>query len=146
MDKHSVDTDRQKIRALIEQQFQSLSWSADWDGDWPAFENDFLDSARLFPGARPVKPVSVPEFVDRKQSLAKTSLGQLDETCLGAKINVFGNVAVAMAVCELVENGTRTSHNIEALLLVKTGGEWKIAAQAWDTAAEGSELPDELLD
>ena len=146
MNKDSVDTDRQKIRALIEQQFQSLSWSKGRDGNWPAFENDFLDGARLFPGARPVKSTTVPEFVNRMQSLSKSSLGQLDETCLGAKIDVFGNVAVAMAVCELVENGTRTSHNVEALLLVKTGGEWKIAAQAWDTAAEGSELPDELLD
>lgn len=142
----NTSPDHQQIRDLIERQFQSLSWSKERDGCWEAFENDFLKNAPLFPGVRPVKSTTVPDFVNRMQSLSKTSLGQLDEACLGAKINVFGNVAVAMAVCELVENGTTTSHNIEALLLVKTGGEWKIAAQAWDTAADGDALPVELLD
>jgi hypothetical protein len=72
--------------------------------------------------------------------------GRGDESFLGAKISVFGNIADAMTVCELTENETITSHNIEALLLVKTGGEWKIAAQAWDSAPQGSELPEEFLD
>lgn len=142
----NTSPDHKQIRDLIERQFQSLSWSKERDGSWEAFENDFLEKAPLFPGARPVKSTTVPDFVNRMQSLSKTTLGQLDEACLGAKINVFGNVAVAMAVCELVENGTTTSHNIEALLLVRTDGEWKIAAQAWDTAADGDALPVELMD
>lgn len=146
MNTNSVSTDHQQIRDLIEGQFQSLSWSKDREGGWGKFEDDFLEGAPLVPGARPVVATTVPDFVKRMQSLSQTSLGQLDENCLGAKINVFGNIAVAMAVCELIENETDTSHNIEALLLVKTDGEWKIAAQAWDTAAEGDALPKELLD
>jgi hypothetical protein len=138
--------DHHQIRALIERQFQSLSWSKGGEGEWRAFEDYFLEGAPLFPGARPVVPTMAPDFVNRMQSLSRTSLAQLDESCLGAKISVFGNIADAMTVCELTENETITSHNIEALLLVKTGGERKIAAQAWDSAPQGSELPEEFLD
>ena len=146
MNTNSVSADHQQIRDLIERQFRSLSWSKDRKGEWQKFQADFLEGAPLVPGARPIVPTTAPDFVKRMQTLSQTSLGQLDENCLGAKIVVFGNVAVAMAVCELIENETDISNNIEAFLLVKTGDEWKISAQAWDTAAEGSTLPKELLD
>jgi hypothetical protein len=48
---------------------------------------------------------------------------------------------VAVAPCELLENGTETSRNVEMLLLVKTDGQWRIAAQAWDKASDAHPIP-----
>jgi ketosteroid isomerase-like protein len=64
---------------------------------------------------------------------------------LGAEIKVFGNVAVAMAACENTENGTTITRNVEALLLVKEDGAWKIVSQAWDTESETNPVPAHLL-
>jgi hypothetical protein len=60
---------------------------------------------------------------------------------LGAEIKVFGNVAVAMAACE----NTTITRNVEALLLVKEDGAWKIVSQAWDTESETNPVPAHLL-
>ena len=63
----------------------------------------------------------------------------------GAEIKVFGNVAVAVAACETVENGADVNRNVEVLLLVREDGRWKIAAQAWDKASESSPVPGDPL-
>lgn len=137
--------DIRAIEALIIRQFQTLSWNAERPGDWEGFAADFVSGAPLYASARPAKAQSVGAFVERMKGLAATTLPSLHETFRGAEIRVFGNVAVAIAVCELNENETETSRNVEAILLVKDGGEWRIAAQAWDTEAEGKTIPDGLL-
>jgi hypothetical protein len=91
-----------------------------------------------------VQPQTVPQFVARMQGLAGGALHGFDERVLGTHIRVFGNVAVALAACEMTENGTAVSHNVEALLLVKDGGEWKIAAQGWDRASAEHPVPADL--
>ena len=53
------------------------------------------------------------------QGLSKSSLANLKERLLGRRMELNGNVAVAMAVCELTENTEKVSFNIEALLLNK---------------------------
>lgn len=128
--------DHKAIEALIERQFNALSWDESRDADWSGFANDFVDGAQLFASARPVKSQSVDQFVDRMQGISKSSLPDLQERFLGRRIEVYGNVAVAMAVCELTENKEKVSCNIEALLLVKEDGQWRIASQAWDTAKD----------
>jgi hypothetical protein len=50
-----------------------------------------------------------------------------------------------MAACENTENGTTVTRNVEALLLVKEEGAWKIVAQAWDMEREGNPMPAHLL-
>lgn len=72
-DERAAD-DIRAIRALIERQFDSLSWSGESTGDWSSFEADFFPGASLFPAARPTKRQSVAEFVDRMRSLAETKL------------------------------------------------------------------------
>jgi len=137
--------DREQIRAIIDRQFKSLSWNENRRADWSGFASDFLPDAPLHPGSRPVTRTSVPEFIDRMKSLSKTSLPELDEKRLGDEIHVFGNVAVALAVCELNEGEGGITRNVEAMLLVKSEDEWKIAGQAWDTANEDKQIPGYLL-
>lgn len=128
--------DHAAIEALIDRQFQSLSWSESREGDWSGFTADFVDGAQLFASARPARAQSVDQFVERMQKLSQSSLPDLQERFLGRRIEIFGNVAVAMAVCELTENQSDVSYNIEALLLVKDNDQWRIASQAWDTTKD----------
>jgi hypothetical protein len=79
------------------------------------------------------------------KTLAAATLPSFRETVLGSVVHVFGNVAVAVAACENTENETEISRNVEMLLLVKTGGKWRIAAQAWDKAGDAAPVPAWLL-
>lgn len=137
--------DEAAIRAVIENQFQCLSWDPERAPDWQGFEKDFVPDAPLYPGARPIQASTVKSFVARMRALSESSLKMLYERLVGDRILVFGNVAVALAVCELDENGGDRSRNVEAMLLVKNDGAWKIAAQAWDTETDAKTIPGELL-
>lgn len=139
------DTDERAIRDLIERQFRSLSWSPDSNAGWAAFAGDFVPGAALYGAARPARAQTVDEFTTRMKKLAASTLPSLDEQLRGYKINVFGNVAVAISVCELNENDTSKSRNVEAMLLIKDDGQWCIAAQAWDTETDGNPIPADLL-
>ena len=141
----NTEDDASAIRALIARQFESISWTTDRSADWAGFADDFLPGATLFPAARPVAPRSVEAFIERMKSVAAGDLTSLEETVLGAEIRVFGNLAVAMAVCSMVENGSAPNRGIEAILLVKDQGRWRIAAQAWDMEALGKAIPADLL-
>ena len=131
--------------AIIERQFASLSWTVQRQADWASFTGDFLLHAVLYPAARPAKPQFVAAFVERMKGLAETSLRTFRERALGAEIRVFGNVAIAMAACEIVENESQTSRGVEAMLLVKEDGAWKIAAQSWDMESAGNPVPADPL-
>lgn len=134
MDDTAADADLVAIHKLIGRQFESMSWNASRSPDWNAFSEDFIQGGQLFASARPVKPQSVTAFVERMKSLAGTALSTFEESLLGSRIIVFGNVAVAVAACENVENGSDINRNVEMMLLVKDGGRWRIAAQCWDKA------------
>jgi len=140
-----ADTDRDAIRAVIDRQFASLSWDENAAPGWDGFASDFLESASLYPAARPARHISVANFVERMRGLSRTSLRSLQETVLGADIRIFGNIAIAAVAAETVENGTDTNRSMEMLLLVKSEGQWKIVAQAWDRASDSNPLPDALV-
>jgi hypothetical protein len=133
------------IRGIIERQFGSLTWTAVSSPDWSAFERDFLPGASLYPAARPAKSQKPGEFVERMKGLAATSLRSFKEMPLGHEIRVFGNVAVAVAVCEITENEAQVTRGIEMMLLVKTEGCWQIVSQAWDTEGVSKPIPADLL-
>jgi len=135
------DRELQAIGALIERQFASMSWQVDGRPDWVAFTNDFVPGAQLFPSARPLKVQSLSAFADRMDALVGTTLRSLHEVVLGTKIEVFGNVAVAVVACENNENETDINRVVEMMLLVKDQGTWKIAAQAWDNEREDNPIP-----
>ena len=74
-----------------------------------------------------------------------TATGPPARTVLGVDIRVFGNVAVATATGEILENEATQTRAVEMLLLVKDEDEWKIVAQAGDTEQPGRPLPRRLL-
>ena len=57
------------------------------------------------------------------------------------EVRVFGNVAVALAACEMTEDDAEVNRGVEMLLLVKTDGAWRIACQAWDTEGPSRPIP-----
>lgn len=136
--------DIRAIEAVVARQFSSLSWTPGSTADWPAFTADFLPGASLYPSARPVTGQTVHAFVERMKGLSGTALRSFEETVLGTKVHVFGNVAVAVAACEMIENGTEVNRGVEMMLLVKDDGVWRIASQAWDKESPANPIPGDL--
>jgi hypothetical protein len=127
------DADTAAIRAVIAAQFASLAWSPGKPADWDAFRAGFFPDTTLIPAARPARRKSVEQFIARMQTLAADgTLTHFHETMLGVTIHVYGNVAVALAGCEMLENETTVTRDVGAFLFVKDGGHWRIAAMAWD--------------
>jgi hypothetical protein len=119
--------------------------AAGTSGAWAAFMADFLPGAPLYAAARPVKAQTAEAFVERMKGLAEAKLRSFAEAVLGVEVRIFGNVAVAVAGCEITENDADVMRGVEMMLLVKDAGLWRIAAQAWDTEGESKRLPAELL-
>ena len=137
--------DLRAIRDIIDRQFASMCWSVGGGPDTAMFKSDLLPGAPLYPSARPVLATSDDEFTKRMGELARTTLTSFHERVIGTRILVFGNVAVAAAACESTENEGEVNRTVEMLLLVKSGGHWKIAGQAWDKETSSTPIPDELL-
>lgn len=133
--------DHQAIVAIIERQFGSLSWTPEDSADWDMFMSDFFPGAPLYPSIRPVKQQSVNAFIERLHELKDGKLRSFHEKVLGTEVRVFGNIAVALAGCETVENETDVSRGVEMLLLVKDAGQWRIASQAWDMESDQVKVP-----
>lgn len=140
------EDDQRAIRDLIARQFESLSWNADKGPGWDEFSADFVPGALLFPAARPLRPVTVPIFMERMKSAAGSTLPVFEESLLGVEIKLYGKVAVALAICEQREQGAPPERAVEALLLVKEGGVWRIAAQGWDKERNDTPIPRSMFD
>jgi hypothetical protein len=133
------------IKRVMGRQFRSLSWSREKEADWNGFAETFLPGATLFPAARPVKLQTVDDFMERMKRLrAEGKLATFEETPLGCEVRVFGNVAVAFAACEMLENGSTVTRDVSATILVRESGNWRIAAQAWDIENEDRKIPAHL--
>ena len=137
--------DVEAIEAIIAQQFASLSWTPGRSADWNGFAADFFPEASLYPAARPAKRQTVEAFIERMKGLEGTKLRSFEEAMLGTEIHVFGNVAAALAVCEITENGADVHRGVEMLLLIKNAGAWQIVSQAWDTESPSQPIPMRLL-
>ncbi len=137
--------DAEAVRQVVARQFARLSWNEDRSADWDGFSADFLPGATLFPAARPVAGRTVPEFVARMKHLSGTTLSSLEEEVRGLHVMVFGNVAVATVACAMTENASRIEETVEMMLLVKSEGRWRIAAQAWDKVSADNPIPASFL-
>lgn len=136
--------DEAGIRSLLGAHFDALGWDEGGRPDWQRFSADFLPEALLFPAARPVQARSLDQFRDRMNTVADGALRTFEERTLGMRILAFGNVAVVLAASEMLENGSDVNHDVSGYLLVKSAGEWKIAAHAWEKASEDRPVPAEL--
>lgn len=136
--------DEDEIRALIGEHFEAIRWEQGTNPDWDRFRKDFLPDAILFGAARPVQSRSVDGFIDRMETVARQNLHAFEEHTRGMKVLCFGNVAVVLALSEMLENGSEVNHDISGYLLVKSDGRWSIAAHAWDQAGEDKPVPEDL--
>jgi len=135
------------IKEIVRTQFGSLAWKRDEHPNWVAFAQAFLPDARLFPAARPVRPQTIDQFIERMKGLrAEGKLVSFEETPLGCTVRVFGNVAVAFAACEMLENDSTVTRDVSAIVLVRDTGTWRIAAQAWDVETESNRIPVDLAE
>jgi hypothetical protein len=137
-------TDEEEIRALIGNHFEAMKWEPGSNPDWDRFRDDFLPSAVLFGAARPVQARTVEGFIERMETVARKNLHTFEEHTHGMKVLRFGNVAVVLAMSEMLENGSEVNHDLSGYLLVKSEGRWSIAAHAWDQASDEKPVPDEL--
>ena len=78
------------------------------------------------------------------KGLSGKGLQSFHERVLGTEIRIFGNVAVALAAAEMIENDTETSRSVEMMLLVRSEGAWRIVSQAWDRETEAKAIPSDL--
>jgi len=136
--------DEEAIRALIGDHFEAMGWKPGTNPDWDRFRRDFLPGAQLFGAARPVQARTVDGFIERMETVARKNLHTFEEHTRGMKIVRFGNVAIVLAMSELLENGKEENHDVSGYLLVKSEGRWSIAAHAWDQATVDKPVPDEL--
>src|SRR5262249_48734440 len=113
-------SDNDAIKAIIDRQFASLNWSPGADANWDAFLSDFTEDAWFNPSARPPKPQTSDAFVTRMKRLAAGPLRSFQESALGCEIRVYGNIAVAVAPCQITENEAEVSRSVEMMLLVKS--------------------------
>ncbi len=137
--------DEQQIRKLIGNHFEPMRWDDKSAPDWETFKADFLSDAILCGAARPAHVRTVDGFVERMETVARKNLSSFEEHTKGMKIMRFGNIAVVLAMSELLENGKEINHDISGYLLVKSEGHWLIAAHAWDQAAQDNPVPEDLI-
>jgi hypothetical protein len=109
--------DEEAIRKLIGEHFEAMKWETGTDPDWDRFREDFLSGQNL---------------------------DTFEEHTRGMKVLRFGNVAVVLAMSEMLENGSEVNHDISGYLLVRSEGRWSIAAHAWDQASGEKPVPDDL--
>ena len=144
MDGRNYASDEEAIRARIGAHFDGMKWSPTTKPDWSKFAADFLPDASLFPAARPAQAKTLEAFIERMNGVAQGSLHTFEEHTLGMQVSVFGNVAVVLAASEMLENETELNQDVSGYLLVKTDGQWLIAAHAWDHATEQMPVPEHL--
>lgn len=136
--------DEAEIRSLVGAHFEAMRWKPGLEPDWDRFRSDLLPEAILLGAARPVTCRSLEDFIERMETVARLNLTSFEEHTRGMKILRFGNVAVVLAMSELLENGEDVNHDISGYLLVKSDGRWSIAAHAWDQAGDDKPVPDDL--
>lgn len=132
-DETLVAQDRAEIAQLIKRQFRSLCWDETSPPDLMALNAAYVEGANLFASARPARGHSAQAFGERMAGLRDDgTIPVFEEKGVGLHIWVAGNVAVAMAGCEMHENRSEITEDISAFLLVKNPDGWAIASQAWD--------------
>ena len=137
-------SDDEEIKTLVGEHFEPMRWGDGADPDWDKFQEDFIEGAVLCGAARPAQSRSVESFVERMEKVARKNLHSFEEHTRDMKIMRFGNIAVVLAMSELLENRSETSHDISGYLLVKSEGRWSILGHAWDQASDGNPAPEFL--
>jgi hypothetical protein len=103
------DSDVDAVRSLIATLFESMDWEPSREpigGPSPTFS----PGTTLIPAARPAKHQAVDAFMERMKGLeAERNLRSFREEALGIRVQVFGNVAVALGACEMAKIAAQRS-------------------------------------
>ena len=134
-------TDEEQITDLIAAHYEPMQWDQKTAPDWDRFRLDFHPDAQLCGASRPIQIRSLNDFIERMETVARKNLESFEEHTRGLKIMCFGNIAVVLAMSEMVENGSEVNHDVSAYLLVKSDGKWSIIGHAWDQASEDNPVP-----
>ena len=137
-------SDEDEIKRLIGEHFEPMSWNERADPDWERFREDFFEGAVLCGAARPAQLRSVESFVERMENIARKNLHSFEEHTREMQILRYGNIAVVLAVSELLEDRSETNHDISGYLLIKSDGRWSILGHAWDQASDQNPVPERL--
>ena len=82
---------------------------------------------------RPARACSAGAFADRLRRLRDNGvLDSFSPELAVCEVRAVGSVAVALAGCEMIQNGSEVTRQVAVFLLVKELEGWRIAAQAWD--------------
>lgn len=136
-----LEADERTVHVLIVAQFVALRWSSDTTPDFSSLLAGFIEGGRMYPVQRPLLEQTPAAFCARRDALRQScTLATFEERVLGVRISVFGNLAIALAGCEMTENGNLTTRDVSGFLCLKDAGEWRIAAQAWDLERDGLSL------
>ena len=92
-----------EIETLVGEHFEPMIWSDDTEPDWDRFRDDFYECAALCGAARPAQLRSVESFIERMEKVARKNLRSFEEHARGMKILRFDNIAVVLAVSELLK-------------------------------------------
>jgi ketosteroid isomerase-like protein len=137
-DTHDVS----EIQAVIEQLFSAISWNPGKAPDWETFRSLCLDDALLVPAARPARPTALAPFIQRMDEQRNGGqLSDFQERVLAHDVGVFGNVAVARSSFATSINQGTEARGVNAFMLIKDGGSWRIAAMSWDNESEDHPVP-----
>lgn len=108
------------ITKMVEEALHQISWDEEKAPDWESFFAPYLPEAILIPSARPVsviKPQAFQKNMDQQRDSG--ALVSLQERPVGARVHVFGNVAVAQASFAAKINGGQEGFGVNSFLLVK---------------------------
>lgn len=73
--------------------------------DWDRFRDDFHSGAVLCRAPRPGQPRSLEGFIDRMDKVARKRLASFQEQTQGMQLLRFVNVAVVLAMSEMIQDG-----------------------------------------
>jgi hypothetical protein len=138
--------DEARIREIVEQMFEAISWSDTKAPDFDAFASAVRKDAVLVPSARPVSPTDIDTFVGRMSGQHSSGgMKTFDERANKTIVKVFGNLAVAIGSYQAQIDGGPIGRGANGFLLIRNEGDWQIAAMSWDSEGDGKPMPAELV-
>lgn len=138
--------DKARIRAIIEEMFDAVSWSTTSSPDFAAFTKAVNENAVLVPAARPARFTNIGAFVaGMSEHHVSGAMTTFDERANKTVVNVFGDVAVAIGSFEARIDGGPVGRGANTFLLIRTESDWQIVAMAWDNESENKPLPADLI-
>ncbi|PVZ72407.1 hypothetical protein [Pelagibaculum spongiae] len=124
--------DKQQIIKVITQQFEGFRWDQNTRPNWDSVRSTFHPDAICFPSRRPAMAVTPREFIQRMDQLRIDGvLTSFSEKICFYEVQCYPNMASVTVGCEMTENQTEVSYDINSINMIFDDGRWQICSQAW---------------